>query len=335
MANVIIGIHGLGNKPPKKLLTKWWKLAMIEGLKANNFNAVLPKFELVYWADIMYDKALRIREKDEKSPRFVREKYVKATRDFTTENHNTRKKLVGFLGQQLNRIFLNKDLSLNYSFIADAFVNKFFKDLEIYYKDDCTDENEHLCKANELIKERLIRVLEKYKSDRIMIVSHSMGSIVAFDVLSFHSYNIPIHTFVTAASPLGLPVVISKIAAEQKRKLLNENYMVTPPSVYKNWYNFSDILDKVALNYKLADDFSENKNRVAPVDLLVVNNYEIKGKRNPHKSYGYLRTPEFSNVLNEFILTERLTLKQKVVSRVAQFVNVIKYKLQFGKNRNS
>jgi len=41
MANIIIGIHGLGNKPPKPLLEHWWKLAMIEGLKTNNFNPAL------------------------------------------------------------------------------------------------------------------------------------------------------------------------------------------------------------------------------------------------------------------------------------------------------
>ena len=76
MANVIIGIHGLGNKPPNITLEKWWKLAMIEGLKANNYNPVLPKFELDYWADIMYEEVQSISEKDEDSPRFLREKYI-------------------------------------------------------------------------------------------------------------------------------------------------------------------------------------------------------------------------------------------------------------------
>ena len=70
----------------------------------------------------------------------------------------------------------------------------------------------------------------------------------------------------------------------------------------------------------------ENKYRVIPIDFLVVNNYEINGKRNPHKSYGYLRTPEFSNILNDFIQTEKLTLKQKVFRSIIQIVTVIKYK---------
>ncbi len=300
---------------------------MKEGLKTYNYSTYLPKFELVYWADVMNDKPQRLSEKDIDNPQFMREKYTKASDNFPLEDRSTRKKLVDFISKQMSRILLNKDLSLNYSFISDVIVKNFFGDLEIYYKDDCTDKNHELCKAKDIIKERLIQVLEKYKSDRIMLVGHSMGSIIAFDVLSFYEYNIPIHTFATAGSPLGMPVVISKIAAEQRQKLPNEISMVTPPSIYKNWYNFSDILDKVALNYKLSDSFSKNSNGVTPVDFLVVNNYEINGKRNPHKSYGYLRTAEFSKILNEFIQTEKLTLVQKTAVNIVQFVNMIKSKI--------
>jgi len=324
MAKVIIGIHGLGNKPSKRLLKRWWKRSMKEGLKTNNYNTALPKFELVYWADVIHGKTKRISEKDESSPRFLREKYTKGSENFISENNTTRKKIVDFVSTQMKRVLLNNDLTLNYSFISDVIVRRFFKDLEIYYKEDCTDKNENLCKVRDIIRDRLKRVLEKHKDDQIMLVSHSMGTIIAFDVLSYQEFNIPIHTFVTAGSPLGFPVVMSKIVGEQKQRLSNETTMLTPPTISKNWYNFSDILDKVALNYKLANDFSKNKHGVIPVDFLVVNSFEINGKRNPHKSYGYLRTPEFSKVLNDFIQSERLTLKQKVISKITYVYSVIK-----------
>ena len=64
MACVIIGIHGLGNKPPKKQLEHWWKLAMMEGLKTHGFHTKLPNFELVYWADILNERPLSESEKD-------------------------------------------------------------------------------------------------------------------------------------------------------------------------------------------------------------------------------------------------------------------------------
>ncbi|MFY9151425.1 MAG: hypothetical protein WAO52_05390 [Prolixibacteraceae bacterium] len=333
MANVIIGIHGLGNKPPKRLLEYWWKLSMIEGLKNNQFKTTLPKFELVYWADILHDKPLRLAKKGQNDDYYLKEKYIKSSPSFVSENHDTRKKIVDYLGKQLNQIFLNEDYSLNYTYITDAIIKKYFHDLEVYYTVNCSIENQHICKAKDLIKDRLITVLEKYKDDDIMLVSHSMGTIIAFDVLSFMVPHIPVKTFVTMGSPLGLPVVISKIAAEQKRTLNGMNHMVTPESVTKNWFNFSDILDKVAFNYQLGDDFSENTSGIKPVDFLVENNYEINGIRNPHKSYGYLRTPEFSKILNQFIETEELSIQKKIIRKTKQIFNRAKAQINLQLNR--
>lgn len=324
MANVIIGIHGLGNKPPKKVLENWWKLALIEGLKANNYNSAIPDFELVYWADILYDKPLNVAEKDEDSPYFLKEVYVKAPKNFPVENHITRKKIIDFIGRQMNNIFLNKDLSLNYAALTDAILRKYFNDLEIYFTENCTVENASICNAKDLINKRLIQTLKKYREDEIMLVSHSMGSIIAFDVLNFELPHTNINSFVTMGSPLGLPVVISKIAAEQKQKQDGVNHMNTPPPVSKNWFNFSDILDKVAFNYRLADDFSENSLGIKPIDFLVVNNYEINGERNPHKIFGYLRTPEFAKVLNDFIIAEKLSMKQKIIRKTKQIIHWLK-----------
>jgi len=327
MANVIIGIHGLGNKPPKDLLEKWWRLSMAEGLKTNSLNVSLPKFEMVYWADIIHDKPLDESEKDRESPFFLEEGYSRAPEDFLVENHETRQKIVGFLSRQMNRIFLNPDFSLNYSFIADTIVKNYFRDLEIYYTENCVDENNATCKVKDLIRKRLLGVLEKYEDDDIMLVSHSMGSIIAFDVLSLLPLESKIHTFITMGSPLGLPVVISKIAAEQKQRLNGKNHMVTPDCITNNWYNFSDILDKVAFNYNLSDDFSSNIRGVKPIDFLVVNNYEKNGIRNPHKSFGYLRTREFSKVLYDFMKNEDITVWEKITRRPLHIIRTLKTKL--------
>ncbi len=332
MANVIIGIHGLGNKPTKQLLEQWWKLAMIEGLTSIGHDPVWPKFELVYWADILHDKPLSLSEKDVDSPLFLNEVYVKAPEDFIIKDHPARAKIINYLNRHINRIFLNEDLSLNYSFISDTVINKYFRDLEIYYSGNITEEKNVLIKANELIRKRLYNKLQEHRNDNVMLISHSMGSIIAFDVLKFSVPDIMINTFVTIGSPLGLPVVISKIAAEQKRKGSNEIIMTTPPGITGNWFNFSDILDKVAFNYKLSDDFSENRFGVKPVDFLIVNNYEIKGTQNPHKSYGYLRAPEFSKILNEFILTERLTMVQKIYHRFVHVIDNLKTQIS-GKDK--
>jgi hypothetical protein len=333
MGKIIIGIHGLGNKPSKPLLEKWWELAMIEGLQSNNYKTVLPHFEMVYWADIIYDKPLDESEKDKNSPWFIEERYTKAPDNFHVESHERRKKLIDFLRRQMNRIFLSDDLCLNYSFISDVIIKKYFKDLEIYYTENSTDENGNVRMAYDVIRGRLFSKLEEHRNDDIMLISHSMGSIIGFDVLTFLATDIKINTFVTLGSPLGLPVVISKIAAEQKKRGKITNHMMAPPGITNNWSNFSDILDKVAFDYKLSDSFLSNNLGIKPVDFLVVNNYVMNGIPNPHKSFGYLRTPEFSNILNDFILSGKLTIKQKVLRIIGQSIDIIKKQLSFGNTK--
>jgi len=320
MAKVIIGIHGLGNKPPKQQLEQWWKLAMEEGLKNNNYTTTIPQFELVYWADILYDKPLT--ENDPANPYFLDETYTKAPENNLHESHNLRKKFVGFIGKQLNKIFLNEDFSMNYSAITDTLVSRYFKELEMYYSEINIGNGR---KVRDLIRERLLAVLKKYRKKEIMLISHSMGSIIAFDVLTFLVPQLKINTFVTIGSPLGLPIVVGKIAAEQKRRYNGENHMITPPGVVKNWFNFSDILDKVAFNYALADDFSANSNGIKPTDFLVENDYKMNGEPNPHKSYGYLRTPEFSKVLNDFLTVEKQSMKGKIAQKTIGMFKYLKW----------
>ncbi len=316
MAKVIIGIHGLSNKPPKQLLEQWWKLAMAEGLEKHNFRQTLPVFEMVYWADLMNDSPLDETEKNPESPYFLEEGYSESPGSFPIENHETRIKVVDFLGHQLNKIFLNEDFSMNYSFISDAIVSRYFREMQVYYEEDGAggESSENNFKAE--VRERLYKVLVKYKKDEIMLIGHSMGSIISFDVLSFIKPQINIQTFITIGSPLGLPVVIGKIANEQKQEFGKKYTIATPRAIRKNWFNFADILDKVAFNYRLSDDFSENSSGIKPIDFLVVNDYEVNSTRNPHKSFGYLRTQEFSNVLNDFILSKRPGLWQRILGKV-------------------
>jgi hypothetical protein len=320
MAKVIIGIHGLGNKPPGQLLEKWWKISMIEGLKLNGHNKRLPRFELVYWADVIHSSPQSESETDSSSPYYIDEKYTKAPVDFHAENHDTRKKVVSFLGRQMNRIFLNEDLSLNYSFISDTIMKKYFRDLEIYYKENCTLKTGQTAPANEIIRGRLAQKLQEHRKDRIMLISHSMGSIIAFDVLSFLTPHINIDTLVTIGSPLGFPLVISRIADEQKKMTGSVKHLSTPPSVVRGWYNYSDILDKVAFNYKLSESFKPNSHGISPTDILVVNNYMSNGTPNPHKSFGYLRTPEFSELLAEFTGSGKITLGRKIVQHTGNII---------------
>ena len=299
MAKVIIGIHGLGNKPPKQLLEQWWKDAIDEGLLRIGKSFSNYRFELVYWSDILHEKPLDINCTDKENPFYLGEKYTPATGRFLPEDHATRKRILDFLSREFDSIFLNKDFTLNYSFVTDSIIRHWFRDLEIYYDSDKMESN--LYHAKERIRKRLTTVLKKYRYDEILIIGHSMGSIIAYDVLSFEVPHLTIDTFITIGSPLGVPVVKSKIAAERKLNHRNTVHLTTPKNIQHKWYNFSDLEDRVAFNYRLADDFGANRKLVKPQDYIVNNDYEIDGKRNPHKSYGYLRTKEFALKVAEFL----------------------------------
>jgi len=300
MGKVIIGIHGLGNKPPKDILENWWKAAMLEGLEKEGKSIVLPRFELVYWADILYERPLDEGIENKEDPYFMDEKYVPGLPDFKPEESSLRKKVLDFIEEQLDKLFLNTDLTINYSGITDMIINRYFKDLEVYYSEECLDENDEKCQARKLIRERLAETIKKYQGDEIMLIGHSMGSIIAYDVLTFMVPDIDIDTFVAIGSPLGFPVIQGKIAAEWHAKRLVPPKLKTPPGIKKHWFNLADLKDRIALIYDLSDNYQPNHRGVAAEDFVVYNDYQSSHVFNPHKSYGYLRTSEFSKILTKF-----------------------------------
>ncbi len=323
MAKVIIGIHGLGNKPGKEILSDWWRSAMKEGLRATGFSGRMPAFTLVYWADLIYPRALDPGITDPENDLFNDEPYASAPENFHGGSHSVRVKIIDFIGRQLNRLFLNDDLTLNYTSITDNIIRTYFKDLEFYYTASVEKADGTRASAKELIRSRLAEVLKLHRNDEIMLIAHSMGSIIAYDTLILSGSGIKVDTLITIGSPLGMPVVISKIAGELKIRAQGVNRLRTPGCVTHAWYNLSDILDKVAFNFKLADDFAENDNGVRPLDFLVTNDYIFDGIPNPHKSFGYLRAREFSDVLAGFISRRRVTVADRILNKTSQFIRKI------------
>ena len=332
MKQLIIGIHGLGNKAPKSLLAKWWKEAMIEGMAQASCPKVLPKFEMVYWADILYDQPLDLWAEDEDSPYYLSEPFQVAPQNEVPEEQSIRQKVNGFISEKLSDIFLNDDKTLNYSFITDSILKKHFPDLDAYYKNDEQDDGEVPAHARDQIRERLVQVIKKYKNHQIMILAHSMGTIVSYDVLNFMTPEIPIHSLITMGSPLGLPLVIGKIAAEQKVHLNGQPVLKSPPGIRSHWYNLADITDHVALHHKLADDFLSNEIGIHPIDILVNNTYQMNGVKNPHKSFGYLQAPEFASILADFILEPLPSLRQRAWAKLQLVIKKGKDKLKIQMN---
>ena len=76
MAKIIIGIHGLCNKPPKYLLEEWWHESIREGINSHlQKDYTIPKVKIAYWADLMYDNALDPKITNKKDALFLSEPY--------------------------------------------------------------------------------------------------------------------------------------------------------------------------------------------------------------------------------------------------------------------
>jgi len=256
---------------------------------------------MIYWADIFHESPLNPDEKDKDNELFIEEPYVLAQGYLEKEPHDLRKKILDFIEKQLDKIFLNDDLTVNYSFVTDMIIQHYFKELDVYLSQKNTHNHVSSLSLKDATHKRMEEALRKHKGKEILLISHSMGTIIAYDVLTQCSQEIAIDTFVTMGSPLGLPAIIGKIAAEHTACSGITNEVNTPESVVRQWNNFSDIKDKISFNYNLADDYKENSLKVRAKDFVVFNDYSVNGIANPHKSYGYLRTPELAELIDTFL----------------------------------
>lgn len=278
--SILIGIHGLKNKPPKDLLTRWWMLSLTEGLERNHGLTSLPIFELVYWADVQYSAPIPEAELD--NP------YIRADGQGPLPRYNgsaldkVRAIAEKWGGQTIDK---GKDL-IGLSPQVDRLLGMALDDLRDYYRDP---------DIRTKIRTRLASALRQHHDKRVCLIAHSMGSIIAYDVLRTQERQPPaIDHFVTLGSPLGLPIVTQHIRDEFSK--------TTVPQQVRRWTNLADPGDKVALDCSLTDDYPAAPGDVRVHDVPVRTEYvDRTGKDDRHSSYGYLRTPELSDVLRDFL----------------------------------
>jgi PGAP1-like protein len=276
---IVIGIHGLLNKPAEEQLKEWWKQAIQEGLQRNHNLTPSFSFDMAYWADVRNPCPIALDA--------LNEPYVLAQgsgplprfdQDDASKFRDSVNKAGGWLADK------EKDL-FGLGTHVEKLIGISFEDLDEYYQKQET---------REAIRDRLSVMLRKYSGKNIILIAHSMGSIVAYDVLRMEedSQNIRVQTFLTIGSPLGLPIVGEKI--------IDEFHDRRTPKNVERWVNLADPGDKVALDIHLADEYQPNDAGVQVKDVLVHNGYRSpKGEKNEnkHKSYGYLRAPEVSDIL--------------------------------------
>jgi hypothetical protein len=309
MSKIIIGIHGLANKPPEKELKDWWQKSIAEGLRVNcgiqnpEFN-----FKIVYWADLLYRHPLHREDGFTFDALYNHEPYEPAEKGALKEYKDSMKDdfiaaALGLVGTTVDT--LKERFGVN-SF-ADWLLGKLLKDLAFYYDDNrmIKGRNDQYATAKNVLRDELRNALLPEKEKEIMLIAHSMGSIIAYDVLrnlGRENAGVVISHFVTIGSPLGLPHVKGKIIQEREY----DPRVRTPSIVTKRWVNYADRKDPVAVDVHLRDDYEENDKTVRVKADLILNDYckptrDKDKEHNHHKSYGYLRTPELSEHIKDFL----------------------------------
>ena len=297
-SKLIIGVHGLGNKPPKDKLENWWKQAIIDGLRFNGYPESNFKFELVYWADIMHPDPIDVNA-DITSKQPFTEVYSSIDYSDQKEDLSYTARAKEYLEKYYGKFIVNEVLSLKYPTLTELFIYLHLRDLKTYFALETVPCDGKDVPAKEVIIDRFLDCLNKHKDKKIILIAHSMGTIIVQDALIEHLPEIDIDTYVTIGSPLGQRYVLNKYEIEHTQTLKNK--LVVPEQITNRWYNFSDPDDQVALNNQLTSLYAANSKNVKIEDQIVKNLFASEGVKNPHKSYGYLRTPEFSKVINSFL----------------------------------
>ena len=174
------------------------------------------------------------------------------------------------------------------------------RDLRRYVRDD----NEIAEHTRQMLKLRLRAAAEAKQP--ILLIAHSMGSVIAYDSLwqmsREKSEHVVIDRFLTMGSPLGQNYMQKRIHGHTEVGL--QRY----PTNIRRWTNLSAIGDLTAVDPALNKDFGEmvSAGLVEELDDIVVYNwFRLDGEINVHAEYGYLVNSETAQVVVDWWREQR------------------------------
>lgn len=166
-------------------------------------------------------------------------------------------------------------------------INKLFPTLELYFTDNDFRKS---------VRETLRTVLANAeRDDRICMVSHSMGTVIAYDVLSESETGASnVDLLITMGSPLGLPKIISALHSLHGK--------IETPRGLRRWLNVYDSSDPITRpEPKLARIYRASTGAHMIRDVEVRPNYSDSGVRDPHAWFGYLSSDPVGRAVSEFL----------------------------------
>jgi hypothetical protein len=160
-------------------------------------------------------------------------------------------------------------------------IERFLTDVA-YYLDDK--------EIRTLVLKTVVDQVEKAasKHDRVVVVTHSLGSIVGYDLFDALGGQVEVPLFVTSGSPLGFPVVQQSLqpahAAGDKRPGPARGAAPVP------WLNAYDVRDFVALVHPLATSYASP-----------VRDERTFNPSDPHSIQDYLSDPDVARPIGRVL----------------------------------
>jgi hypothetical protein len=134
----------------------------------------------------------------------------------------------------------------------------------------------------------------------IMIIGHSLGSVIAYDALWKASHEAMtgcrVDLFLTLGSPLGTRFVQRRLLGHDRAG--NQRF----PTNIRRWHNVTAVGDLTAFDPRLRDDFRDMMRLGLIEDIRdnsepVYNHFRSEEGINVHRSYGYLVNPAVGAVI--------------------------------------
>jgi len=166
-------------------------------------------------------------------------------------------------------------------------------------------KSDYATKVRQRLRDRLCELLDR--GDRIVLISHGTGSVVAYDVLWQLSHDPDfkekygdkkIEVWLTLGAPLGDSSIRKRLLGAKEKPSTK-----FPVNVIA-WHNVAAEDDYTCHDNTLADDFKmmmQQRVVSAVYDYMVFNLAVRYGKSNPHSSIGYYIHPRTSKILADWL----------------------------------
>ena len=180
------------------------------------------------------------------------------------------------------------------------------KDLATYLSKD----SDYAKNVRERVREKLIEAFDR--GDRLLLATHGMGSLAAYDALWQLSHDerfrdrcgqSKVDTWLTMGAPLG--------DGRIRKRLLgaNEDIAARFPTNVISWHNIAAEDDYACYDNTIADDFKKMMEQrvVSAVHDHHIYNLAVRyGRSNPHSSVGYYIHPRIAKIVTDWIRSDRI-----------------------------